>query len=119
MLLPLPEARLLRLDLLREPLPERLLLLLELGVVELLDLGLAKLASLHLLLPIELIVSILGRSDEIEHVGSNEQRTELAEVGMLLILDFGHAPEVLTTLDGPAVGRDDVGRAADDRERHG
>lgn len=56
MLLPLPETSLLGLDLLGESLPQRLLLLLELGVVELLDLGLAVLPSLHLLLTVVLVM---------------------------------------------------------------
>lgn len=56
MLLPLPEASLFGLDLLGEALPQSLLFLLELGVVELLDLRLAVLPSLHLLLTVVLIV---------------------------------------------------------------
>ena len=61
MLLPLPEARLLRLDLFREPLPESLLFLLELGVVEFLDLGFTEFTCLHLLLSVVLVVELLGR----------------------------------------------------------
>jgi hypothetical protein len=61
MLLPLSEAGFLRLDLLREALAQLLLLVLELGVVALLDLGLAELARLHLLLAIVLVVRLLSR----------------------------------------------------------
>ena len=60
MLLPLPEPGL-HLDLLREPLAKGLLLLLELGVVELLDLGFTVLLRLHLLLTVVFIVEFLSR----------------------------------------------------------
>ncbi len=60
-LLPLPEARLLRLDLLREPLAERLLLLLELRVLELARLLLPEFARLHLRLPVVLVVQVRRR----------------------------------------------------------
>ena len=73
-LLPLPEARLLGLDLLREPFPERLLLLLELRVVKFFNLRLAKLACLHLLLTVILIMQLLGRRDEVEHMCADEKR---------------------------------------------
>jgi hypothetical protein len=86
-LFPLPEASLLHLDLLRESLPQHLLLLLELGIVQLLDLGLAKLASLHLGLTVGLVVGVLGRVDKVEHVRSDEERSELAEVAVVLVVD--------------------------------
>ena len=86
-LLPLPEPGLLHLDLLGEPLPEHLLLLLEFRVVELLDLCLSKLAGLHLALPVGLVVRLLRRRDQVEHVRSDEQRPELAEVAVLLVVD--------------------------------
>jgi len=73
MLLPLAETALLRLDLLGEALAQLLLLVLEFGVVALLDLGLAELARLHLLLPVVLVVRLLRRRDEVEHVRANEQ----------------------------------------------
>lgn len=60
MLLPLSEPSLLHLDLLCEPLSEHLLLLFELGVIELLDFGFTKLARLHLLEPVRLVVRLLG-----------------------------------------------------------
>ena len=87
MLLPLAEARLLGLDLVGELLAQLLFLLAELRVVELLDLGLAELASLHLLLAIVLIMSLLSRRDEIKHMSSNQQRPEFAEVAVILILN--------------------------------
>lgn len=86
-LLPLPETRLFSLDLLGEALPELLFLLLELGVVQLLDLGLAELPGLHLLLTVVLVVQILRRGDEVKHVGTNQQRAQLLEVAVVLILD--------------------------------
>jgi hypothetical protein len=65
-LLPLPEALLLDLDLLGEALAQRLLLLLELGVVELSRARLAKLARLHLLRAVRLVVQLLGRVDQVQ-----------------------------------------------------
>ncbi|QBZ58035.1 hypothetical protein PoMZ_02974 [Pyricularia oryzae] len=70
LLLPLPEALLLDLDLLGEALAQRLLLLLELGVVQLAGPGLAELAGLHLLCAVGLVVQLLGCVDEIEHWSS-------------------------------------------------
>lgn len=86
-LFPLPEARFLRLDLLGEPLAKRLLLLLELGVLELAWLLLPKLAHLHLRLPVVLVVELLRRGDQIEHVRANEERSQLAEVAVVLVLN--------------------------------
>lgn len=87
MLFPLSEPGLLGLDLLGEPLAERLLLFLELGVIELLDLGLAKLARLHLRLSVVLVVGLLGRRDEVEHVSPDQERAEPLEVAVLFVLD--------------------------------
>lgn len=86
-LFPLAEPRLLRLDLLGEPLPERLLLLLELRVLKLARLLLAELACLHLRLPVVLVVEILRRGDEVEHVRADEQRPQLPEVAVVLVLN--------------------------------
>ena len=86
-LLPLPEARLLGLDLLREPFPERLLLLLELGVLELARLLLAGLAHLHLRVAVVLVVQLLRRRDQVEHVRADQQRAQFAEVAVVLVLD--------------------------------
>ena len=87
MLLPLAETGLLGLDLLREALAQRLFLLLELRVIELLNLALAKLARLHLLLAVVLVVELLRGRDEIEHVRANEQRAQLAEIAVILVLN--------------------------------
>ena len=89
MLLPLPEPGLLRLDLLREPLAKRLLLLLELGVVELLDLGFTVLPRLHLLLTVVLVMEFLGRVDQVEHVRADQEGAEFLEVAVVLILNCG------------------------------
>ncbi len=85
-LFPLPEARLLGLDLLGEPPTKLFLLLLELGVVELLDLALAILARLHLLLAVVLIVALFSSRDEVEHERADEQRAQLAEVTVILVI---------------------------------
>lgn len=73
-LFPLPEPRFLRLDLLSEFLPESLLFLLEFGIVELLDLGLAEFACLHLLLTVVFVMNLLSSRDKIEHMGTNQKR---------------------------------------------
>ena len=86
MLLPLPEASFLRFDLLGEPPAKLLLFLLELGVVELLHLALAILAGLHLLLAVILVVTLLSSRDEVEHECPDEQRAQLAEITMVLVL---------------------------------
>lgn len=88
MLLPLPKPRLLQLDLLREPLPQPLLLLLKLRVVYLPHLGLPKLTRLHLSLAIRLVVTFFGRVDQVEHVRSDKERPELAEVAVGLVVDW-------------------------------
>lgn len=87
MLLPLSESRLLSLDLLGESLPELLLLLLELGVVQFLDLGLAELAGLHLLLAVVFVMRIFRRRDKVQHVCADEEGTKLFEVAVVLVLD--------------------------------
>lgn len=87
MLFPLPETSLLGLDLLGEALAECLFFLLELRVVWLLDAGLARLASLHLFQAVVLIVLFLGSVDEVEHVGADEQGTELAEITVGFVLN--------------------------------
>lgn len=87
MLLPLPETRFFSLDLLGEALPELFLLLLELGVVQLLDLRLAELPGLHLLLAVVFVVQVLRRGDEVKHVGTNKQRAQLLEIAVVLIFD--------------------------------
>lgn len=105
LLLPLPEALLLDLDLLGEALAQSLLLLLELWVVELPGPGLAELARLHLLRAVGLVVQLLGRVDQVEHVGADEDGAQLLEVAVVLVLDLGHAPRVLPALhDAPVAG---------------
>jgi len=82
MLFPLPETSLLGLDLLGEALAKRLFFLLELRVVWLLDTTLAGLASFHLFQAVVLVVLFLGSVDEVEHMGADEQGTELAEIAV-------------------------------------
>ena len=92
-LLPRPEVGLVRLDLLGEAAAQRLLLLFEFRVLELAGLLLAKLAYLHLSLPVVLVVHFLRRRDEVEHVRADEERAELAEVAVVLALDCFSARE--------------------------
>ncbi len=108
LLLPLAEALLLDLDLLSETLAECLLLLLKLGVVELAGTGLAKLACFHLLGAVSFVVKLLGGVDEIEHVSADENGSKLLKVAVVLILDLGDTPRVLTALDNTSVGGLDV-----------
>lgn len=118
LLLPLSETALLDLDLLGEPLAQVLLLFLELGVVQLAGPGLAKLAGLHLLGTIGLVVGLLGGVDEIQHVGADQDRTELLEVTVVLVLHLGDTPGILTTLDDTAIVGLDVLLGTNDGERH-
>jgi hypothetical protein len=119
LLLPLPEALLLNLDLLGETLAERLFLLLELGVVQLPWACLAELPCLHLASAVGLVVVLLSGVDEVEHVGSDENCAELLEVAVLFVLDFGNTPSVLATLHGTAVVGLNVLLGTDDGEGHG
>jgi len=119
LLLPLSEALLLNLDLLGEPLPEHLLLLLELGVVELAGTGLAELARLHLLGAVGLVVELFGGVDQVEHVRADEDGAELLEVAVVLVLDLGNTPRVLSALNDAAVAGLDVLLGTDNGERHG
>lgn len=119
LLLPLAEALLLDLDLLGEALAQGLLFLLELGVVELAWPGLAELAGLHLLGTVGLVVRFFGGVNEVEHVGADQDRAELLEIAVVLVLHLGNTPGVLTTLDNTAVVGLDVLLGTDDGERHG
>ena len=87
MLLPLPEPALFGLDLFREALPECLFLFLKLGVIDPLRLAVTRLAGLHLLLTIVLVVQFLGHGDEVKHVSAYEQCAQLAEIAVGLVLD--------------------------------
>lgn len=119
LLLPLAEALLLDLDLLGEALAESLFLLLELGVVELSGASLTKLARLHLLCAVSLVVQLLGSVDEVEHVRADENGSDLLEVAVVLILNFGDTPRVLTTLNNATIASLDILLRANDSERHG
>ena len=119
LLLPLSEPLLLNLDLLGKALSQSLLLLLELGVVELSGTGLAELAGLHLLGAVRLVMQLLGRVDEVEHVGSDQNRSQLLEVAVVLVLDLGNTPGVLATLDDASVTSLDVLLGTDNGKWHG
>lgn len=88
MLLPLPEPALFQLDLLGEPLSQHLLLFLELWVVDLFDFRLSEFTSLHLRKSVRLVVGFFGRGDQVEHVRSNEKRSEFLEITVILVLDW-------------------------------
>ncbi|KUI52641.1 hypothetical protein VP1G_10488 [Cytospora mali] len=118
LLLPLSEPLLLDLDLLGEPLSEGLLLLLELGVIQLPWTSLAELAGLHLLSAVGLVVKLLGGVDQVEHVGTDENGSELLEIAVILVLDLSNTPRVLTSLHNAAVAGLDVLLGSDDSERH-
>ena len=119
LLLPLAEALLLDLDLLGKALAERLLLLLELGVVQLPGTGLAELAGLHLLSTVGLVVQLLGGVDEVEHVGADEDGAELLEIAVVLVLHLSNSPGVLATLDDAAIAGLNILLGTDDSKRHG
>ena len=117
-LLPLAEAALLELHLVGELAPERVFLLLEARVVELLHLALTELARLHLGLTVVFIVLLFGAGDQIKHVRADKQRTQLLEVTVVLVLDLRNTPGVLTATDDTAVERAHVLVAANHTERH-
>lgn len=119
LLLPLPETLLLHLDLFCETFAQAFFLFLELGVVQLARTGLAELPRLHLLSTISLVVRFLGGMDEVEHVGTDENRTKLLEVAVILVFDFGYTPGVLATLDNLALVVLDVLLGSNNGERHG
>ena len=119
LLLPLPEPVLLDLDLLGEPLPQALLLLLEFGVVECPRPGLAEFPGLHLRGAVGLVVLFFGRVDQVKHVCPDEDGTQLLEVAVILVLNFGNTPRVLAALDNAAVTGLDVLLGANDSEGHG
>lgn len=118
LLLPLSEAALLNLDLLSEPLAQVLFLLLELGVVQFAGSGLAKLAGLHLLGTVGFVVGLLGSVDEIQHVGADQDRTELLEITVVLILNLSNTPGILATLDDTTIVGLDILLGTNDGERH-
>lgn len=60
-------------------------------------LGLAKLASSHLLLSVVFIMDLLGRGYQIQHVATDQEISQLLKIAMLLVLDFSDTPRVLTT----------------------
>ena len=78
---PLSESLFFDLNLLGETLPESLFLFLELGVVELSGLALAKLAGLHLLSAVNFVV-----------------------LPVVFILDFGDTPAISSASDDAAIG---------------
>jgi hypothetical protein len=119
LLLPLSESLFFNLDLLGETLAEVLFFLLELGVVQLAWSSFSEFPCLHLLGTVRLIVRLLGGVDEVKHVGTDEDRSELLEVAVVLILDFGNTPGVLTTLYDLAFVVLDVFLGANDGEWHG
>ena len=88
MLFPVPKPGLFLLDLLRESLPQLLLLLLELRVVEFLHLSFAKLARFHLLLAVVLVMQLFRGRDEVKHMSADQKGAELLEVTVVLVLNW-------------------------------
>jgi hypothetical protein len=119
LLLPLSESVLLDLDLLSESLPQALFLFLELGVVELPWSGLSELPGLHLGGTVSFVVLFFGGVDQVKHVCSDQDRAELLEIAVVLILDFRNTPGVLAALDNAAVTSLDILLRANDSEGHG
>lgn len=119
LLLPLSESLFLDLDLFGETLAQGLLFLFELRVVQLAGTGFAKLARLHLLSAVRLVVQLLSGVNEIEHVGSDKDRSQLLEVAVVFILNFGNTPRVLTALDDATVAGLDVLLGTNDGKGHG
>ena len=91
-LLPLPEPRLFGFHLFREALAERLFLFFELGVFEFAWLLLPARTHLHLRLSVVLVMHLLRGGDEVQHVRTDEQRAQLAEVAVVLVLNCAVTP---------------------------
>lgn len=119
LLLPLPEALFLDLDLFRESLPKLLFFLLELGVIQLPWSCLAELSGLHLLSAVCLVVVLLSSVDQIKHVCADKNGAQLLKVAVLLILNLCDTPGVLTSLDGATVWSADVPLGSYHGEWHG
>lgn len=61
----------------------------------------------------------LGCVDQVEHVSSDEDRAQLLEVAVLLVLNLSNTPGVLAALDDAAVASLDILLRANDGEWHG
>lgn len=119
LLLPLSESLFFDFDLLGETLAEVLFLLLELRVVQLAWSSFSEFPGLHLLGTVRFVVRLLGGVDEVEHVSTDEDGSELLEVAVVLILDLGNTPRILATLYDLALVVLDVLFRANDGEWHG
>jgi hypothetical protein len=64
-------------------------------------------------------VVLLGCVNQVEHVCADEDGTKSLEVAMVLVLDFGNAPGVLSALDGATITSLDILLRTDDGEGHG
>ena len=71
MLFPLPEPRLLALDLLSEAFTKGFFFLFEFGIIRFLHSGFTEFPSFHLLLTVVLVVDVFSRRDQVEHVRAN------------------------------------------------
>lgn len=118
LLLPLSKSLFLDLDLLGKALAQCLFFLLELGIVQFAGTGFAELAGLHLLSAVSLVVQLFGGVNKIQHVGSDQDRSQLLEVAVVFILNFGNTPGVLTTLDDATIAGLDVLLRTNDGEGH-
>lgn len=119
LLLPLSESLFFDLDLLGEALAKVLFLLLELGVVQLAWSSFSEFPGLHLLGTVRFVVRLLGSVDEVKHVGTDKDGSELLEVAVVLVLDLGNTPSVLATLYHLAFVVLDVLFGANNGEWHG
>ncbi len=86
MLLPLTESGLFQLDLLGESFAESFLLFSVFRVIELFDFWFAKFTGFHLRESVCLVVVLFGGGDEIEHVRTDEQRTQFLEITVVVVL---------------------------------
>jgi len=86
-LLPLPEPAFLQFDLFGKPLPEHLLFLLELWIVDLLDFWFSEFTGFHLSKSVRLVVRLFSRGDQVKHVGSDKEGSKFLEITMVFVLD--------------------------------
>jgi hypothetical protein len=64
-------------------------------------------------------VILFGGCDEIQHVGSDEQASQLFKVTVIVVFHFSNTPRILTSFYLATVRRNDILSGANDGEGHG
>lgn len=117
-LFPLSEPVLFNLDLLGKSLPQVFFLFLEFGIVQFPQSGFPELPGLHLTSAVRLVVRLFRRMDKIQHMSADEDRSNFLKIAVILVLNLGHSPQVLSSFDDATVARLDIFLRPDDGEGH-